>query len=56
MALIRCPECGKEISDKAPQCIHCGFQINNKIKRNMLYIYEKLQAKTTMKLLVIELL
>lgn len=25
MALVKCPECGKEVSDKAPQCIHCGF-------------------------------
>lgn len=25
MALIKCPECGKEISDKVKQCIHCGF-------------------------------
>lgn len=24
MALINCPECGKQISDKAPACIHCG--------------------------------
>ncbi len=24
MALIKCPECGKEISDKAPACIYCG--------------------------------
>ena len=24
MALIKCPECGKEISDKAASCIHCG--------------------------------
>ena len=24
MALIPCPECGKEISDQAPACIHCG--------------------------------
>ena len=23
MALIHCPECGKEISDKAEKCIHC---------------------------------
>lgn len=27
MALIQCPECGKEISDKAPACIHCGFPL-----------------------------
>lgn len=25
MALIRCPECGKEISDRAKQCPHCGL-------------------------------
>jgi ribosomal protein L7/L12 len=25
MALIKCPECGKEVSDKAPACIHCGY-------------------------------
>lgn len=24
MALIRCPECNREISDKAEKCIHCG--------------------------------
>ena len=24
MALITCPECGKEVSDKAKTCIHCG--------------------------------
>lgn len=27
MALIKCPECGKEISDKASACIHCGCPI-----------------------------
>ncbi len=25
--LIKCPECGKEISDKAKQCIHCGYPL-----------------------------
>ncbi len=29
MALIKCPECGKEISDKAPACIHCGFPLES---------------------------
>lgn len=24
MALINCPECGKEISNKATSCPHCG--------------------------------
>ena len=27
MALIQCPECGKEISDKATTCPHCGTPI-----------------------------
>lgn len=27
MALINCPECGKEISDKADNCINCGFPL-----------------------------
>lgn len=26
--LIKCPECGKEISDKSNACIHCGFPIS----------------------------
>ena len=25
MALIKCPECEKEISDQAKYCVHCGF-------------------------------
>ena len=27
MALIKCPECGKEISDKASTCPSCGCPI-----------------------------
>lgn len=27
MALIKCPECGKEISDKARACPNCGYPI-----------------------------
>lgn len=29
MALIICPECGKEVSDKSENCIHCGFPLKN---------------------------
>jgi predicted amidophosphoribosyltransferase len=29
MALINCPECKKEISDKAEACPNCGYPINN---------------------------
>ena len=27
MALIQCPECGKEISDRSERCIHCGYPL-----------------------------
>ena len=29
MALIKCPECGHDLSDSAVFCPHCGFQTNN---------------------------
>lgn len=28
MALIECPECGKQISDKAPNCPNCGYPLD----------------------------
>ena len=28
MALVRCPECGKEISNQAKACIHCGYPLD----------------------------
>lgn len=31
MALIKCPECGKEISDKSKMCIGCGFPLEEYI-------------------------
>ncbi len=34
MALIKCKECNKEISDTSKTCPHCGIEIkSNKIKR-----------------------
>ena len=32
MALIKCPECGKEISDQATSCPNCGYPISNEKK------------------------
>lgn len=29
--LIKCPECGKEVSDKADVCIHCGCPIKREL-------------------------
>lgn len=27
MALIKCPECGNEISDTCETCVHCGYRL-----------------------------
>lgn len=27
MALMECPECKRSVSDKAPNCVHCGFPL-----------------------------
>ncbi|MEE1285087.1 MAG: zinc ribbon domain-containing protein, partial [Acutalibacteraceae bacterium] len=32
MALIKCPECGKEISDTAKNCINCGYMLKEENK------------------------
>lgn len=37
MALINCPECNKEISDKSGKCLHCGYPL-----RNTPYIFEEI--------------
>ena len=34
MALIKCSECGKNVSDKAKVCIHCGAPIEEVKKNN----------------------
>jgi len=33
MALINCPNCGKEISDKAQSCVYCGCIFSQKTKK-----------------------
>ena len=27
MALIKCPECGKDISNRTEKCVHCGYPV-----------------------------
>lgn len=38
MALIKCPECGKEISDRATSCPNCGYPINQKTTTDQDYV------------------
>lgn len=46
MALITCPECGKQISDKSEHCVHCGFPlIKEESTSNLLDNYKDLILK-----------
>lgn len=35
MSLLKCPECGKEVSDKAGVCPNCGFPIEKKDEKEV---------------------
>lgn len=37
MALIKCPECGTEVSDKAAACIKCGCPLQKEKSELILY-------------------
>ena len=46
MALINCPECEKEISDKVKACPHCGYPMESAgvqkvvvVKNKQIYIF-----------------
>ena len=47
MALIKCPECGKEVSDRAANCINCGFPLSSLRTDGevMIMISSKLQGR-----------
>lgn len=45
MALIKCPECGNQISDKSKTCIHCGYPLDN-IESTELYNMVLINADT----------
>lgn len=48
MALFKCPECGKEISDKASSCPGCGYPINRieiETEQDKINIREKNRGK-----------
>lgn len=33
MALIKCPECGREISGTVTECPHCGYQLRKRSQK-----------------------
>ena len=46
MALIKCPECGKEISDKAAACPNCGCPVEAKKVNVHIFRAKKLMSGT----------
>ncbi len=44
MAMIPCPECGSEISDKAPTCPKCGVPIASAPKEVLIH-FERLKGQ-----------
>ncbi|MCI9577734.1 MAG: zinc-ribbon domain-containing protein [Oscillibacter sp.] len=48
MALITCPECGKEISDSAVACPNCGFGIAALKDRNIAQVKVSLCANNSL--------
>lgn len=44
MALIKCSECGNEISDKAKTCVHCGYPRSATSAPNFIKTYKKAQV------------
>jgi len=47
MALINCPECSKEISDRAEACIHCGFPLKQHEEPKQVEFQESFRFKVT---------
>ena len=48
MALIKCPECGKEVSDQSDVCVNCGYPIKNQNVKTLVELvgdnYTKVEA------------
>lgn len=40
MALVSCPECNSEVSDKAPHCVKCGCPISSRTNRSSSVLLE----------------
>ena len=45
MALIKCPECGKEVSDSATMCPSCGFNVKNFVDNQNSHIINPVAQK-----------
>lgn len=51
MALITCPECGKEISSTVSKCPHCGYEIKKESKVTILGYTESFAVNPSISIL-----
>ena len=47
MAMIQCPNCGETISDKAKNCVHCGYALQSEEKRHCFECGHELENDVT---------
>lgn len=45
MALITCPECGKNVSESAESCPNCGYSIKKHVLKEKIAIQQKNEQK-----------
>lgn len=46
MALIKCPECGHDVSDRAISCPYCGFPVERELKKQREQEQKELEKRT----------
>ena len=46
MAMIKCPECHNDVSDKAIACPHCGFGVKDYFDEKKRHDYESMQHES----------
>ena len=49
MALISCPECNTQVSDRAETCVSCGFPIHDKKLNSNIFKFKKEGYKSILK-------
>ena len=47
MAIIFCPECGTQVSDKAEKCIKCGFPLQQRVNISKMPSLERINTAPT---------
>ncbi len=52
MALVKCKECGKKVSNKAEVCVECGYPLNKKKSSEEVVTLQKTKKSLKLQLLL----